>query len=97
MLICTVSIIRSQQMQASLCLRLQLVLWSRRTWLVGPKGSSLMRAVRLSAAQQNYQEVFLQLDIALSRMADNEKAWVLPEKYTDDLVDEHGNKMSKRY
>lgn len=53
--------------------------------------------MRLSAGQQNYQEVFQQLNIALSRMADNDKAWLLPEKYTDDLVDEHGNKMSKRY
>lgn len=39
-----ISIIRSQQMQASLCLQLQLVSWSRRTWLVGPKGFSFERA-----------------------------------------------------
>lgn len=37
------------------------------------------------------------MNIAPSRMADSDKAWALPEKYTDDLIDEQGNKMSKRY
>ena len=29
-------------------------------------------------------------------MADGNSSWVLPDKFTDDLLDEHGNKMSKR-
>ncbi|KAK9822199.1 hypothetical protein WJX81_002806 [Elliptochloris bilobata] len=28
-------------------------------------------------------------------MAESNSAWVLPDKFTDDLLDEHGNKMSK--
>jgi hypothetical protein len=30
-------------------------------------------------------------------MADNKSGWVLPEKWSEDLVDENGNKLSKRY
>ncbi len=29
-------------------------------------------------------------------MDESKNAWALPDKFTDDLVDEHGNKMSKR-
>ncbi len=29
-------------------------------------------------------------------MEESKSAWALPDKYSDDLVDEHGNKMSKR-
>ena len=29
-------------------------------------------------------------------MADGSSPWVLPDKFTENLLDEHGNKMSKR-
>lgn len=32
----------------------------------------------------------------MSNMGENTAQWVLPDKWSDDILDEFGNKMSKR-